>query len=157
MYNSELRQLFDLTPITKYFEEKIQLQFSNSVLVVEQNNYASKILNSYIIYELDNWQRKPLNNFTFKNFLFGATNTVKNREKSKYDLSDRVCVPNKTTDINSNVFDMITRINESKALTKHKLCECKCKFGSRKWNQIKNEIMINVDVSKKSEKTCIWI
>ena len=84
MYNSELRQLLDLTPITKYFEEKMQLQFGNSVLVVEQNNYATKILNSYIVYELDNWQRKPLNNFTFKNFLFGATNTVKNnRHKFK--------------------------------------------------------------------------
>ena len=98
--NSELRQLLDLTPITKYFEEKIQLQFSKSVLVVEQNNYATKILSSYIVYEWDHWQRNPLNNFTLKNFLFDATNAVKNREKSKCDLSNRICVPNKTADLN---------------------------------------------------------
>ena len=29
---------------------------------------------------------------------------------------------------------MITRINESKLLTKHVSCECKCKFGGRKLN-----------------------
>ena len=57
--------------------------------------------------------------------MFGATNTVKNREKSKCDLSDRICVLNKTTDINLNVFDMVRRVNESKTLTKHKSCECK--------------------------------
>ena len=29
---------------------------------------------------------------------------------------------------------MITRMNESKTLTKHTLCKCKCKFDGRKWN-----------------------
>ena len=29
---------------------------------------------------------------------------------------------------------MITRINEKKSLTKHTLCECKCKFDGRKCN-----------------------
>ena len=42
------------------------------------------------------------------------------------DLSDKVCVPNKTDDLNISVFIMITGINES--LTKHISCECKCKF-----------------------------
>ena len=32
------------------------------------------------------------------------------------------------------VFNMITRINESKALTKHISHECKCKFDERKCN-----------------------
>ena len=29
---------------------------------------------------------------------------------------------------------MVTRINESKTLTKHKSCDCKCKFDGRKCN-----------------------
>ena len=32
------------------------------------------------------------------------------------DLSDRVCVPNKTDDVDLNVFNMITSINEAKTL-----------------------------------------
>ena len=50
------------------------------------------------------------------------------------DLSNRVCVPNKTEDLNIHVFNMIIEINESKTLTKHISCECKCKFDGRKFN-----------------------
>ena len=32
------------------------------------------------------------------------------------------------------MFNMITGINESKTLTKHISCECKCKFDERKCN-----------------------
>ena len=35
------------------------------------------------------------------------------------DLSKKVCVTNKTEDLNLSVFNMITGINESKTLTKH--------------------------------------
>ena len=49
------------------------------------------------------------------------------------DLSNKVCVPNKT-DLNLSVFNMITVINESKTLTKHVSCECKCRFDGRKCN-----------------------
>ena len=48
------------------------------------------------------------------------------------DLSNRVCVPNKTENLKLSVFDMITGINETKILTKHISCECKCKFDVRK-------------------------
>ena len=50
------------------------------------------------------------------------------------DLSNKVCVPNKTEDLNLSVFSMITGIKESKTLTKHISCECKCKIDSRKCN-----------------------
>ena len=50
------------------------------------------------------------------------------------DLSNKVCVPNKTEDLNLSVFNMITGINESKTLTKHISCECKCKFDEKKCN-----------------------
>ena len=48
------------------------------------------------------------------------------------DLSNKVCVPNKTEDLNLSIFNMITGINESKTLTRHISCECKCKFDARK-------------------------
>ena len=35
------------------------------------------------------------------------------------DLSNKVCVPNKTEDLNIRVSNMITGINESRTLTKH--------------------------------------
>ena len=48
------------------------------------------------------------------------------------DLSNEICVPNKTEDLNLGVFNMITGINESKTLTEHIFCECKCRFEGRK-------------------------
>ena len=50
------------------------------------------------------------------------------------DLSDKVCVPNKTEYLKLSFFNMITGIMESKTLTKHISCECKCKLGGRKYN-----------------------
>ena len=50
------------------------------------------------------------------------------------DLSNKVCVPNKTEDLNLSVFIMIKEINESKTLAKHISCKCKCKFDKRKCN-----------------------
>ena len=50
------------------------------------------------------------------------------------DLSNKVCVPNKTEDLNLNMFNMITGINEWKILAKHISCECKCKFDGRNYN-----------------------
>ena len=50
------------------------------------------------------------------------------------DLSNKVCVLNKTEGLNLSVFNMITGINESKALTKHVPYECKCKFDRTKCN-----------------------
>ena len=35
------------------------------------------------------------------------------------DLSNRVCVPNKTEDLNLSVFNMIKGINEWEKITKH--------------------------------------
>ena len=48
------------------------------------------------------------------------------------DLSNKVCVPNKTEDLNLSVFNMITGINELKILTKHISCKCKCEFDGKK-------------------------
>ena len=45
------------------------------------------------------------------------------------DLSNKVFVPNLIEDLNLSVFNMITGINESKILTKHISCTCKCRFN----------------------------
>ena len=68
----------------------------------------------------------------------GSCNTIN-------DLSNQLCITNKTEDLNLSVFSMITGINESKILTKHMSCEsktltkhisceCKCRFDGRKCN-----------------------
>ena len=53
----------------------------------------------------------------------GSCNTINS-------LSNRLCVPNKTKDLNLNTFNMIPKITESKTLTKHLSYICKCKFDS---------------------------
>ena len=50
------------------------------------------------------------------------------------DLSNKVCLPNKTEDLDLSLCNMITRINESKILTRHISCKCKCKLDGRKYN-----------------------
>ena len=57
----------------------------------------------------------------------GSSNTLN-------DLYNRICVPNKTDNVNLNVFNLITGIVESKTLTKHISCRCKCKSDGRKCN-----------------------
>ena len=57
----------------------------------------------------------------------GSCNTL-------YDLYSKVCFPNRTEDLNINVFKMITGINEWKTLTNHTSCKCKCKFDDRKFH-----------------------
>ena len=52
------------------------------------------------------------------------------------NLFNKVCVSNKTEDLNPSMFNKITGIvvNELKKLTKHILCKCECKFDGRKCN-----------------------
>ena len=37
---------------------RIGIQFSNSILFVEQNNQATEIINAYIVYHLDVYKKK---------------------------------------------------------------------------------------------------
>ena len=39
----------------------------------------------------------------------------------------KVCVPNKTEDLNLSAFNIVTRKNKSKILTKHVPCKFECK------------------------------
>ena len=49
-----------------------------------------------------------------------------------------VCVPNKTGYLNLHLFNVKTRIDKLKTLTKHTSCEYKCKFDDRKCNSNQN-------------------
>ena len=55
-------------------------------------------------------------------------------------LSPKICVPKETKDKNVKIFNMITKKNEAKTMTRHISCYCKCKFNStiynsnQKWN-----------------------
>ena len=76
------------------------------------------------------------------------------------DLSNnKACVLNKTKDINLSVFNMITGINESKALTKDISYECKRKFDEQNVSPINGEITISVDIISKNsgmgERLCL--
>ena len=62
---------------------EVRIKFNGEPLVVEQNNYATKIVNVYIAYDLDYWLNKTLRSFTLRNCLFGATNIVKNCDTEK--------------------------------------------------------------------------
>ena len=69
------------------------------------------------------------------------------------DLSNKVCVPNKTEELNLNVFNMITRINGN-----YVSCECKCKSDRKKcdsnqwwnikiyWCKCKNHNVLLIDI-----------
>ena len=56
------------------------------------------------------------------------------------DLSTKICLPRETKRVNVKVFNMIARINETKALVKHISRDFKHKFDSttcnlnQKWN-----------------------
>ena len=45
-----------------------------------------------------------------------------------FGSSNKICVPNKTEHLDVKVFNMITKLNESKTLMKHIPCDCRCKF-----------------------------
>ena len=73
----------------------------------------------------------------------GNCNTLK-------DLSNRLYVSDKTEDLKLNVFNMITRINESKALTNYISCKCRYTFGCSKYNS--NQKWINDKCWSKCKK-----
>ena len=73
------------------------------------------------------------------------------------DLSIRTCVLNKTEDVNLNVFIVITRINESKALTKHIHVIVNINLMFVNIIQIKSGIKICVDVIVKIQQKIMYV
>ena len=60
-------------------------------------------------------------------------------------------------DVNLNVFNMMTGINESKTLTKHISCKYKESLMAENIIQIKIEIKINLDVSAKMQENITYL
>ena len=91
----------------------------------------------------------------FHNYLFtvkldrsvGSCNTLNG-------LSNKVCVPSKTEDLNLSVFNIITGINKSKTLTKHIPCKCKCRFDGRKFDS--DQWWNNDKCSCECKKRHVW-
>ena len=65
------------------------------------------------------------------------------------ELSSRICVSSETEDVYLNVFNMITKINESKTLTKQVSFDCKGKSDGRKCDSNQNW--------KKSSTNCVKV
>ena len=67
-----------------------------------------------------------------------------------HDLSDKVCVPNKSEDLNIHIFHLTAGTNELEILTKDISYECKCKFDGKKFNSNQKWKTINPNVSVKN-------
>ena len=82
VYTSKIKPLYiDFLYSIKLPEYKIGIKFYQDPLAVEQNNYATKIVNVCIIYDLNARPRNPTNKFKFKICLFGATDILKSSDK----------------------------------------------------------------------------
>ena len=120
--------------IHKYLKKIIRLltglvNGSNHTKYVFLTNQKCTVQRTIIVLH-SNKYIQGLHYYTFSvnlDICVGSCNTLN-------DLSNKVCVPNKTEDSNLSVFNIITEKNESKTLTKHISCECKGKFDGRKWN-----------------------
>ena len=70
VYASKLRSLHAaFLHSIKHFGYKVGIKFERSLLAVEQNNHATKIVNAYIIFDLDAWPRHSTNNFKLQKLL----------------------------------------------------------------------------------------
>ena len=65
-------------------------------------------------------------------------------------MSNKVCIPNKTEDLNLSVFTLITGMNESKTLTKHIHVNVNVDLTEENISQSNGGIMINVYVNVKN-------
>ena len=70
-------------------------------------------------------------------------------------------IVNETEDLNLNIFNMITGINESRILTKHILCKCECKFDDKNVTWIKSGTVVTFGLIVKNitrmRKIIFWI
>ena len=70
------------------------------------------------------------------------------------DLSNKICVPNKTEDLSLSVFNIIRGISEPKTIIKHISCQGKCKFDTKKSNS--NQWWNNDKCRCEYKKDDIW-
>ena len=68
-----MKQEYNLITLPQVQNKTFMQQINNTPLVIEQNNYATKIVNVYIFYDLDNWPKNLHRNFTLKDYLVRLT------------------------------------------------------------------------------------
>ena len=71
------------------------------------------------------------------------------------ELSNKVCVSNKTEDLSLSVFNMITEINESKTLTSIYHANVNVNLFLENVIQIKSRVVINVGASVKIQENIV--
>ena len=79
--------LVSFSPIIKCFNCKIGLQFHELVLVIENNNYIDKIVNTNIVCNLDNWLINAVNKFIDADSLSFGNSFARNVSFSGFDDS----------------------------------------------------------------------
>ena len=102
---------------------------SSHTKYVSLSNQKCEIQPTLIILHLNEYSQE-FHYYSFSFILdgcFGSCNDL-------IDLSNNVCIPNKTEVLNISIFSMIAGIYKSKILTKYFLCECKCRFDRKKCN-----------------------
>ena len=86
---------------------------------------------------------------------------------TRSEISGRICVLNKTENVNLMVFNLITKTNEQKKLSifcqkKPISCKCKCKFDGKKcnsnkiWNNYKCRCKCKIPRKDVCKKVYIW-
>ena len=61
----------------KFSGYRMRIKCDQDPLAVEQNNYATTVVNASIFYDLDTWPKIIISNFKLKNCLFGVATRVK--------------------------------------------------------------------------------
>ena len=109
------------------------------------NNQKCKIKSTLINWHPNEYSQKfPYYPFAVKlDRCVGSCNNIN-------DLSNKVCIPNKTEDLNLSMFSMVTGQNDSKILTKTYHTNVNVNLMEENVIQSKNGITINVNASVKT-------
>ena len=117
----QVAQLMLLTIQNLFFLSNQKFKIQSTLINLHPNDYSQKFHYYPFAVKLDR--------------CVGNCNTMTyNLSDNTYDLSYKLCIPNKTEDLNLSVFNIISGINKSKTLTKHISRECKCKLDGKKCN-----------------------
>ena len=101
---------------------------------------------------------KANDNMSWYGFCLGSISKDFTKDEQRgisLNVTPKVCVPNKTKDLNVSFFNMIAAINESKIIAKRVSCKCECKFRSRKCNL--SQKLQKSKTTSMCEKYYIWI
>ena len=106
----------------------------NSLSCISKNNQACKARPEVINVNSNEPVFYPFSIKTSK--CSGSCNNINN-------LWAKICVPDSVKDLNVKVFNLMSRINETKHIKWHETCKCKCRIdtsvcnNTQRWNDDK--------------------